>query len=92
MVILQKVVPASCSEPCPALTSHDADLVISIKEEEMLATEVGEDLPPVMYPGIKAEHEVSCMSCVSIVQYTEFPVIFLISICPHGTTPLGNGF
>jgi hypothetical protein len=60
VVILQKVVPASCSESCPALTSsRDGDPVGSVKVEEVLDAEVGEDLPPVVYPGMKTEHEVS---------------------------------
>lgn len=60
MVVLQKVLPASCSESCPALTSsHDGDPVVTIKVEEVLDAEVGEDLPPVMYSEMKAEHEVS---------------------------------
>jgi hypothetical protein len=65
---LQKVVPASCSESCPASTSsNDADPFINIKTEEVLDREVGEDLPPVMYPGIKTECEVSCMCVLGAV-------------------------
>ncbi|XP_023721648.1 uncharacterized protein LOC111872218 [Cryptotermes secundus] len=56
-----KVVPASCSEPCPALTSsHDGDPVVTIKVEEALDTKVRGDLPPAMYSEMNAEHE-NCM-------------------------------
>jgi hypothetical protein len=77
-MVLQKVVPATCSESCPAVTSScDGDPVVNIKVEEALDTEVVEDLPLVVYPGMKDEHEVS----VFIMQYIEFPIVFLISVC-----------
>jgi hypothetical protein len=81
MVVLQKVVRSSCSESYPARTSsHDGDPVVNVKVEEVLDTEVGEDLPPVMYPGIKAEHEVSCMSVCPWCNIENFLLSFL-SVC-----------
>jgi hypothetical protein len=56
---LQKDMQGSCSETCP--TSHDADQIISIKVEDVSGTEQVENPVPFGYPGIKAEHDVSCM-------------------------------
>jgi hypothetical protein len=48
-----KVEPLSSNETCPT-SSHDGNKVIDIKVEE--------DPVPITFPGIKPEHEVSCMS------------------------------
>jgi hypothetical protein len=69
MVVLQdrvdlekRVPPAPCSETYPTST-HDANLAMNIKVEEASDIEVEEEHPlPTSFIGIKAEHEVSCMS------------------------------
>jgi hypothetical protein len=79
------------SETCP-VSSQDADLVMSMKVEEVSGLQE-EDVPmPTIWQAVKAEHEVSCMSLCPLAnrfdKYTEFPAVFLISICPHETDPL----
>jgi hypothetical protein len=62
MVVLQKHVPGPCSETYPA-SSNDAFQAMNIKVEEGSDVEVEEKHPvPMTFVGIKAEHEVSCMS------------------------------
>jgi hypothetical protein len=62
---LQKGLPGSCSETC--LTSfHDGNEVMSIKVE---AVTVDEDPLLLTFPGVKAEHEVSCIFCQVCKQY-----------------------
>jgi hypothetical protein len=59
---LEKRVPAPCSEPYPP-SSHDANLAMNIKVEEVSDIEVEEEHPvPMSFIGIKAEHEVSYVS------------------------------
>jgi hypothetical protein len=60
-VVLQKHVRDVCSETYPA-SSHDVNQAINIKVEEVSDVEVEEKPVPVTSVGIKAEHEVSCMS------------------------------
>jgi hypothetical protein len=55
----QEDVPGSYAETCPAC-SNDAFRTISIKFEEVSDVEEEEDPVPISFPGIKAEHEVSC--------------------------------
>jgi hypothetical protein len=55
----QRDLPGSCSETC--LTSfHDGNEVMSIKVE---AVTEEEDPLLITFPGVKAEHEVSCIFC-----------------------------
>jgi hypothetical protein len=59
---LEKHVPAPCSETYPA-SSRDANLDMNIKVEAVSDVEVEEKhVVPVTLIGVKAEHEVSCMS------------------------------
>jgi hypothetical protein len=71
-----KVEPASCSETCPT-SFHDGNHISDIKVEE--------DPVPVTFPGIQAEHEVSCRSVCprldTFHRYPELCIVFLISIC-----------
>ena len=46
---------------CPA-PSHDGSQYITVKVEESLEAEVGEDLEPMSFTEMKAEIEVSCVS------------------------------
>jgi hypothetical protein len=55
--------PDSCIETCPR-SSHDADHSISIKLEEVSDVEVEEDPLKISFPGIEAEHVVSCFISV----------------------------
>jgi hypothetical protein len=71
-----KVEPGSVSETCPT-SSHDGDQIIDVKVEE--------DPIPINFPGIKAEHEVSCMSVCPLLgtfhRYPELCTFFLLSVC-----------
>jgi hypothetical protein len=59
---LQKHAPGPCSETFAA-SSHDANQAVNIKVEEVSDVEVEEERPvPMTFIGIKAEHEVSCVS------------------------------
>jgi hypothetical protein len=81
-----KIEPGSSSETCR--TSRDENHIIDIKVEE--------DPAPIEFPGIKAEHEVSCMSVCPLLgsfqKYPESGIIFFISvcvsICPHEAASL----
>jgi hypothetical protein len=70
-----KIEPGSSSETCPA--SRDENHMTYIKVEE--------DPVPITFPGIKAEHEVSCISMCPLLgsfhKYPELCTVFLISIC-----------
>jgi hypothetical protein len=63
----QKDMQGSCSEICP--TSRDANQIISIKVEDVLVTEEGEDPVPLKYSGIKMEHAVSL--CLTVWQVSQ---------------------
>jgi hypothetical protein len=56
-----KIEPSSISETCP-VSSHDGNLFTDIKVEKASDTQEVEDPLLITLPGIKAEHEVSCMS------------------------------
>jgi hypothetical protein len=75
-VNLLKVEPGSVSETCP-MSSHDGNRIINIKVEE--------DPVSIEFPGIKAEHEVSCMSLCPLLhpfqRHPESYIFFLISVC-----------
>jgi hypothetical protein len=83
---LEKHVSAPCSETYPT-SSHDANQAMNIKVEEVSDIEVEEEHPmPMSFIGIKAEHEVSCMSplCPLFGRFhtrQELPVVSHISIC-----------
>lgn len=55
-----KCLPGSCSETC-VTSFHDGNEVMSIKVE---AVTEEEDPLLISFPGMKAEHEVSCISFV----------------------------
>jgi predicted metal-binding protein len=78
-----KVEPVFSDESCPA-SSHDGTQVIDIKVEVSDTQEV-EDPLLITLPGIKAEHEVSCMSTYPSLgtfhRYLELCIVFPISIC-----------
>jgi hypothetical protein len=71
-----KIEPGSSSEACPK-SSHDGIQISDVKVEE--------DPVPITFPGMKAEHEVSCMSVCPLLgtfhKYPELCTVFLISIC-----------
>jgi hypothetical protein len=77
----QKDVPRSHSEVCPS--SHAGDQAINIKVEEFSDTEDSKDPVPITVIGLRAEHEVSCMSLFTIrhILHIELPVFFLNCIC-----------
>jgi hypothetical protein len=81
---LEKRLSGSCSETCP-VSSQDADLVMSMKVEEVSGLQE-EDVPmPTIWQAVKAEHEVSCMSLCPLAnrfdRCAELPAVFLISMC-----------
>jgi NAD-dependent dihydropyrimidine dehydrogenase PreA subunit len=55
----QKYVSGSCIETCPA-SSYDVDHSINIKVEEVSDVEEEEDPLQISFPGMEAEHAVSC--------------------------------
>jgi hypothetical protein len=57
----QEDVPGSGTE-ARTTSSHDEIQTISIKDEEISDIEVEEDPLPISFPGIKAEHVVSCIA------------------------------
>jgi hypothetical protein len=67
MVVLQNSMDSQKDEPglhneaCPS-SSHDGEQGVNIKVEEFSDVDDGEDRLPLTVVGIKAEHEVSCMS------------------------------
>jgi hypothetical protein len=75
-VNLLKVEPGSVSETC-STSSRDGNQAIDIKVEE--------DPVPIEFPGIKAEHEVSCMYVCSLLylfhRHPELCIVFLNLIC-----------
>jgi hypothetical protein len=79
----QKDVPGSHSVAL-ASSSLDGVHAVNIKVEEFSDIEDEEDPVPMTAVGIKAEHEVSCMSlCLLLGIYCLHPefVLFLICIC-----------
>jgi hypothetical protein len=66
---LLKVEPGSNSETCPR--SHDGKQMIDIKVEDSLTQDL-EDPLLITLPGIKAKHEVTCMS-VSLLLFHRYP-------------------
>jgi len=50
---------------------------VTVKVEESLETEVGEGPEPISFTEIKAESEVSCVSCVFIITH------FTTTVCTH---------
>jgi hypothetical protein len=73
----QKIEPRSSSETCP--TPCDENQIVDIKVEEGPV--------PITFPGIKAEHEVSCMSVCPFFgtfhKYAESGTVFFfqLSLC-----------
>jgi hypothetical protein len=80
----QKDEPGSHSEACPSW-SHDVDQAVNIKVEEFSDIDDGEDPVPMTVIGIKAEHEVSCMSLYPLLGLSQshpgFPAPFVVCIC-----------
>jgi hypothetical protein len=78
-----KVEPGSISETWPSF-SHDGDHIIYINVEE--------DPMPINFPGIKAEHKVSCMSVCPLLgtfhRYLELCIVFVISVYLHESCSL----
>jgi hypothetical protein len=60
---LPKVVPDSCTEPCPA-SPNDGNEGIEIKVEPVTDIQDEEDLVPTEFPSIKVEHEEVSCTCV----------------------------
>jgi hypothetical protein len=80
----QKDVPGLHSEVCSSFSLSGVQAV-NIKGEEFSDIEGGEDPVPMTVVGIKAEHEVSCMSPLCPLlgiseAHPELPVLFLICI------------
>jgi hypothetical protein len=81
----QKDVPGSHIETCGS-SSPNGVQAVNIKVETFSEIEDRKDSVPVTAVGIKAEHEVSCMSPLCPLlgiseSHPEFPVLFLIGIC-----------
>jgi hypothetical protein len=78
----QKDEPRAHSEACPS-SSPDGVQAVNIKVEEFSDVEDREDPVPVTVVGIRAEHEVSCMSVFTIrpILHIELPILFLNCIC-----------
>jgi hypothetical protein len=78
----QKDVPGSHSEACPS-SPHSGDQAVDIKVEEFSDVEVRDDPAPKTFMGIKAEHEVSCVSVCPLLgichSYSEIILLFLVS-------------
>jgi hypothetical protein len=81
---IKKYLPGSHSEGC-ASSSHSGAQAGNIKVEEFSDIEDRKDPVPMTVVGIKAEHEVSCMSLCPLLgisqSYPELPVLSLICIC-----------
>jgi hypothetical protein len=82
-VEVEKDVAGLHSERYP-VSFQDADLVMSVKVEEVSDMQE-EDVPvPTTWRAVKAESEVSCISVCLLLsrfeKYTELPVVFLICI------------
>jgi hypothetical protein len=60
MMVLKKDAPGLCSDTCLS-PSPDRNGGIEIKSEAVLAVEQQRGPVPISFPGIKAEHEVSCI-------------------------------
>jgi hypothetical protein len=69
-----------CTEICSA-PSHDAYQAISIKAEVLSDGEEEEYPVPVIYPGIKAEPEVSCVSGYMLGDFTNRDIRCFVNIC-----------
>jgi hypothetical protein len=80
----QKDEPGSHSEACPSW-SHDGAQAVNIKVEEFSDVEDRKDPVPMSVVGIKAEHEVSCVSLCPLLGISRsqpgFPAPFVICIC-----------
>jgi len=87
---LLKVEPGSCCDTC-LTSSIDENKVIGIKVEEG-SNAAGEEVDPLLIPftPIKSECEVSVMwqSLRKFHRYSRLYGVFLIALCPHGTSPL----
>jgi hypothetical protein len=80
-----KVEPGSYSEAC-LTSSHDENLDISIKVEDLTDTFKEEEDPvQITFPVLKAEHEASYISVCTLVDtfyiYTMLPIVSLSCIC-----------
>jgi hypothetical protein len=77
----QKDEPGSHSEACAS--SHNGVQAINIKVEEFSNIKDREDHVPMTAVGIKAEHEVSCVSTVRHVSVTSRIACFLSHLQSH---------
>jgi hypothetical protein len=81
---IEKDILGLCSETFPA-SSQEGNGGIRIKTEAVSDVEQEEDSLPALFPGIKAECEVSCMSvCPLLCTFHTsplLPIVFLISSC-----------
>jgi hypothetical protein len=70
---LRKCAPGPCGETYPTAT-NDATVAMNIKVEEVSDIDVEEERPvPMTFVGIKAEHEVRCMSaCTLLACFTQY--------------------
>jgi hypothetical protein len=83
-VDLQKDEPGLHSEASPS-SSEDGDQAVNIKVEDSSDIEDRENPMPMTVVGIKAEHEVSCMSLCPLLGISRsqlgFPAPFVMCIC-----------
>jgi hypothetical protein len=64
---LDKCAPGPCGETYPT-AANDATVTMNIKVEEVSDIEVEDECPvPMTFVGIKAEHEVRCMSACPLL-------------------------
>jgi hypothetical protein len=91
----QKDAPGSHSEACLS-SPHSGEQAVDIKVEEFSDVEVEDDPAPMTFIGIKAEHEVSCVSVFPLlaichsysVLFVLFPVSKVAKKKTDGTQPL----
>jgi hypothetical protein len=90
---LEKCVPGPYSETYPT-SSHVANQPMNIKVDEVSDIEVEEKHPvPTSFIGMKDEHEVSCMSVLTVWQISHTTGISCCPSCLHLSvdTALVNG-
>jgi hypothetical protein len=69
MTVLDPVYTVIPTCLCPSFF-HYAYQVVSMKAEDDLNTEVGEELLPILFPGRKTENKVSCACVCTVGQFT----------------------
>jgi hypothetical protein len=72
-----KVEPDSCSETCVA-SSNDGNWVTSMKAEQVSDIQEGKDPLLITFPGMRTEHELSCMFVYPVLgMFNKYPKLLL---------------